>query len=87
MVCLAECSSIPCPMSEPGAARHHGPERYPQGTGETKKRADQAIYTDSGATAVEYALMVGFIAAVIAGSVAVFGQAVMRLFQMPVGLF
>ena len=35
---------------------------------------------DGGATAVEYALMVGFIAAVISVSVALFGQAVLGLF-------
>jgi Flp pilus assembly pilin Flp len=35
---------------------------------------------DTGATAVEYALMAGLIAAVIAGVVAVFGQAVLNLF-------
>jgi len=34
-----------------------------------------------GATAVEYALMVGFIAAVVVGSVAVFGAAVLSLFS------
>jgi len=33
-----------------------------------------------GATAVEYALMVGFIAAVVVGSVAIFGTAVLGLF-------
>lgn len=43
---------------------------------------------DAGATAVEYAIMAGFIAVVIAGSVALFGQAVLGLFQrMPVGVF
>jgi Flp pilus assembly pilin Flp len=35
---------------------------------------------DTGATAVEYALMAGLIAAVIAGVVAAFGQAVLNLF-------
>ena len=35
---------------------------------------------DSGATAVEYALMTGLIAAVIAGVVTLFGQAVLNLF-------
>jgi Flp pilus assembly pilin Flp len=35
---------------------------------------------DSGATAVEYAIMAGFIAAVIVGAVALFGQAVLGLF-------
>ena len=40
-----------------------------------------------GATAVEYALMVGFIAAVIVGAVAVFGQAVLGLFSPVVNGF
>jgi len=35
---------------------------------------------DEGATAAEYALMVGLIAAVISVSVALFGQAVLGLF-------
>jgi Flp pilus assembly pilin Flp len=35
---------------------------------------------DTGATAVEYAIMASLIAAVIAGVVAVFGQAVLNLF-------
>lgn len=39
--------------------------------------------TERGATSVEYALMAGLIAVVIAGSVAVFGQAVMQLFNVP----
>ena len=34
-----------------------------------------------GATAVEYALMVGFVAAVVVGAVTVFGQAVLGLFS------
>ena len=35
---------------------------------------------DTGATAVEYAIMASLIAAVVAGVVAVFGQAVLNLF-------
>lgn len=43
---------------------------------------------DDGATAVEYAIMAGFIAAVIVGAVALFGQAVLGLFQqLPPGVF
>jgi len=42
---------------------------------------------DSGATAVEYAIMAGFIAAVVAGVVAVLGQAVLNLFAPIIGLF
>lgn len=38
---------------------------------------------DSGATAVEYALMVALIAALIFGSVALFGLAVVDLFAIP----
>ena len=40
----------------------------------------QAEDSDIGATAAEYALMVGFISAVIVGAVAVFGTAVLGLF-------
>lgn len=36
--------------------------------------------SDAGATAVEYALMIGFIAAVIAATVTTFGQMVEGLF-------
>lgn len=36
-----------------------------------------------GATAVEYCIMVAFIALVIIASVTVFGQNVIRLFQVP----
>lgn len=43
---------------------------------------------DDGATAVEYAIMAGLIAVVIASSVGLFGQAVVRLFQqVPLGVF
>jgi hypothetical protein len=42
---------------------------------------------DHGATAVEYALMVGLIAVVIAVSVAFFGESVSRLFIIPAGTF
>ncbi|WP_270886485.1 Flp family type IVb pilin [Pedococcus sp. 5OH_020] len=38
---------------------------------------------DRGATAVEYCIMVAFIALVIIASVTVFGQNVIRLFQVP----
>jgi Flp pilus assembly pilin Flp len=42
---------------------------------------------DSGATAVEYALMVGFIAVVIAAGVTAFGLGVQSLFaSVPAGL-
>lgn len=44
-------------------------------------------HDDDGATAVEYALVAGLIAAVIAASVGVFGTAVLDLFLlMPPGL-
>jgi len=36
---------------------------------------------ETGATAVEYALMVGFIAAVIVGAVTLLGQEVMAMFE------
>ena len=39
-----------------------------------------------GATAVEYAIMVGFIAVVIVAGVALLGQAVLGLFAVPAGL-
>jgi len=46
------------------------------------------IRTDEqGATAVEYALMVGLIAIVIVGSVSLFGLAVSNLFTIPAGVF
>jgi Flp pilus assembly pilin Flp len=41
------------------------------------------LTSDRGAVATEYALMVGLIALVIAGTVALFGQAVVRLFDIP----
>jgi len=41
---------------------------------------------ERGATAVEYALMVGFIAVVIAVAVGAFGVAVAALFAFPAGL-
>lgn len=40
---------------------------------------------ERGATAVEYALMAGLIAVVIASAVALFGQSVANLFLMPAG--
>ena len=43
--------------------------------------------SDGGATAVEYALIIGFIAAVIIGTVAALGQAVLGLFNAPLGGF
>ena len=42
---------------------------------------------EDGATAVEYALMVGMIAIVIVGAVALFGGAVSGLFTIPAGVF
>ena len=45
------------------------------------------VHRDHGATAVEYVLMVGFIATVIASAVALFGQAVAGLFIVPVSAF
>ena len=42
---------------------------------------------EDGATSVEYALMVGLIAIVIFGGVAVFGLAVSDLFTIPAGVF
>ena len=42
---------------------------------------------DRGATAVEYGLMVGLIAAVIIAGVAAFGLAVNDLFFIPAGVF
>jgi len=45
------------------------------------------FHKDHGATAVEYALTVGFIATVIASTVALFGQAVADLFIVPASAF
>lgn len=42
---------------------------------------------EHGATAVEYALMVGLIALVIVGAVSFFGLAVSDLFLIPAGVF
>ena len=42
---------------------------------------------ESGATAVEYGLMVGLIALVIIGGVTAFGIAVTDLFFIPAGVF
>ena len=41
---------------------------------------------ERGATAVEYALMVGLIALVIIGAVTIFGIAVNDLFKIPAGV-
>ena len=46
---------------------------------------DDSVRGDKGATAVEYGLMVAFIAAVIAVAVGFFGTAVAALFVMPAG--
>ncbi len=40
---------------------------------------------ERGATAVEYALMAGLLAVVIASAVALFGQTVANLFLIPAG--
>jgi pilus assembly protein Flp/PilA len=40
---------------------------------------------DRGATATEYAILVGFIAVVIAASIALFGQALLAYYQHIVG--
>ena len=42
---------------------------------------------DRGATAVEYALMVGLIAVVIVASVTLFGQSTSKLFLVPTSVF
>ncbi len=39
--------------------------------------------SDTGATAVEYAIMVSLIVGVIVGSVSAFGMAVVHLFDVP----
>lgn len=46
-----------------------------------RDRWRRALRADIGATAVEYALMVGFIAAVIVTTVMTLGSAVLGLFQ------
>jgi Flp pilus assembly pilin Flp len=43
----------------------------------------RALASERGATAVEYAIMVGFIAAVIVAAVAALGTAVLGLFDVP----
>jgi Flp pilus assembly pilin Flp len=47
----------------------------------------RARLSEHGATAVEYALMVGLIAVVIVGAVTLFGLAVSDLFIIPAGVF
>ena len=47
----------------------------------------RARISEHGATAVEYALMVGLIAIVIVGAVTLFGTAVSDLFYIPAGVF
>lgn len=42
---------------------------------------------DRGGTAAEYALIIGLIAAVIAGAVAALGQGVLNLFNVPLAGF
>jgi len=46
-------------------------------------RSVRKMKSDRGATSVEYALMAGLIAVVIAGTVATVGQAVAQLFVIP----
>lgn len=58
--------------------------RSPLGHGRTPRTAESARpEADDGATAVEYALMVGLITLVVSGSVATFGGAVVNLFLIP----
>ncbi|HLQ53732.1 MAG TPA: hypothetical protein VK162_05595 [Streptosporangiaceae bacterium] len=47
----------------------------------------QLLGGDRGGTAAEYALMIGLIAAVIAGAVAALGQGVLNLFNVPLAGF
>jgi Flp pilus assembly pilin Flp len=42
---------------------------------------------DRGGTAAEYALIIGLIAAVIAGAVGALGQGALNLFNVPLGGF
>ena len=55
----------------------------------SKRLRQQCSFTrdDQGATAVEYGLMVGLIAAVIIVGVTAFGIAVNGLFYIPAGVF
>ena len=55
----------------------------------SKRLRQQSSFTrdDQGATAVEYGLMVGLIAAVIIVAVTTFGIAVNALFFIPAGVF
>jgi Flp pilus assembly pilin Flp len=46
-------------------------------------RWKKILNDESGATMAEYAIMVGFIAAVCAGMVALLGDAVLKLFDIP----
>ena len=55
--------------------------------GKTFRQWRSAARNDRGATAVEYGLMVGLIAAVIIVSVTAFGVAVDGLFFIPAGVF
>ena len=54
---------------------------------EDVKLPEPAPRDDRGATAVEYGLMVAFIAIVIIGAVTVFGLGVSDLFLVPAGVF
>jgi pilus assembly protein Flp/PilA len=54
---------------------------------ETTMRSPLLRTEEDGATSVEYGLMVGLIAIVIFGGVAIFGLAVSDLFTIPAGVF
>ena len=51
------------------------------------RRLLSARHDEKGATAVEYALMMAFITAVIVGGVAALGGATVRMFMMAVASF
>ena len=50
-------------------------------------QSDTLLRDERGATAVEYGLLVAFIAIVIIGAVTLFGLAVNDLFFVPAGVF
>ena len=53
----------------------------------TRRLIKEFLYDEKGATAVEYAILAGFIAAVVAGSVVLLGEQVEAFFATFVNLF
>ena len=73
-----QSSELPTQVGSPGEMAH---SPSPRGRG-GRVRFDWCR-SERGATAVEYALMVSLIALVIIGSVTLFGQNMIHLFNVP----